>query len=275
MIKVQGVFLQKSKIKILSNINISLTPGKMTIIIGPNGAGKSTLLQVMAGISPPSKGTVNLTLNDRDYQLYSGFHHNEIYRYLSWYGDHTPMMFPYSVEEIVMMGRFPYHQGWPRDEDHLCVLNALDELDIKPLRKRSASSLSSGEFQKMMLARTFTLNPQMILLDEPASHLDPGAFLRLVTLLKAKCSRGTTVGLVLHDLSMAVRLADELIIMNRGEVIAHIKDLADLADPAAMESQGNRCAHKQIEITNYIENIFQIKVYWSKQNGRPMMWICE
>lgn len=298
MMEVKGVFVERAHSRVLEDINISLLPGTITAIVGPNGAGKSTLLRVMAGILPPTQGEVTLSLGDGGLALYGpsfsqglksplgifkgrgkrllsslrGGHHRShtygsLYRYLSWYGDQSPVTFNYSVEDLVMMGRFPYHQGWPQEEDKERVSHALNEMGISSLRTRSAPSLSSGELQKTMLARTLAQDPKVLLLDEPASHLDHAAVFSLAKTLRGKSIQGTTIALVLHDLSLAMRLADELVMMDHGKVSAHVRDLK------ALESQEDSRREKEREVSEHLKRIFKVQVVWLQHGSRSVPWM--
>ena len=165
---------------ILDEITLSLRPSTITVMIGPNGAGKSTLLRVMAGLIRPKTGSVILHHGDHQFHLYGDLPHADAHREqncdraphqtlplrprffrrfsmmnflketrdpkvsktVSWYGDSSPIVFPYSVEDLVMMGRFAHHQGWPKAHDRACVQEALGELGIEDLRHRLAPTLS-------------------------------------------------------------------------------------------------------------------------------------
>ncbi len=210
---------------ILKNINLSLAPGRITVFMGPNGAGKSTLLKTLGGLIYPDEGRVELFDQGQSYEISPKKSHSQELRQLigqklSWYGDQSPIPFGFSVYDVVMMGRFPHHRGWPTPQDSAVVEENIDLFGLASLTNRSVLTLSSGELQKTMLARVFANQPHAVLLDEPTSHLDPSAVLYVERLIKKKAQAGSSIAVVLHDLSLAFRWADHMVVMDHGQITA-------------------------------------------------------
>lgn len=284
MMVVHDLSVTQNNRLILSQVNIKLTPGTITVIVGPNGAGKSTLLKVMAGLINSNSGEVSITYLGQSSRFYSqsedksfvqntilrkmtrprGRHNPDIYRLVSWYGDHSSLAFPYTIEHVVMMGRFPHHRGWPTKEDFDWVRSTLVELDLTAIKDRAVNTLSSGELQKTMLARAFANRPQVLLLDEPTSHLDPSSSLKLFQLLQKKRDHGAAVCLVLHNLEAALRVADKLVLMENGRVVmdAHVPKSTGSTD-------------QRYEIQKYLERVFQIKICWIQDKDNVYMILSD
>lgn len=172
---------------ILKDIDISIPNGKITAVIGPNGAGKSTLVKVLAGLLPTKKKVV----------FYNGigiheFPKNELAKRRAFLSQKPNNAFSFSVEEIVMMGRYPYFNARPRKIDFKKVAEAIAFTSIEHLRKRNSDTLSGGELQRVHFARVLTqclddsmdMRDKLIILDEPANNLDPKYQYELLTLIQ-------------------------------------------------------------------------------------------
>jgi len=203
--------------KVLSNINFVAEAGMVTGIIGPNGSGKSTLLRIMGNILKPNMGKVYL--DDRDI---AGFSTKEFAKAVATVGQQDMVYFPYTVWEIVSMGRAPYLKYISNEtkEDKMIIEEALNTTGVASLMDRSIMELSSGERQRVFIARALAQTPKILMLDEPTSHLDINFQLEICTLAKNLAKKGMTVVLVLHDLNLAARFCDQVAILSKGEIIA-------------------------------------------------------
>lgn len=152
-----------------SNISFTLEPGKIMAILGPNGAGKTTLLKCITGLQDWRVGE---TLID-DVPL-AKVSQKELWKKIGYVPQAHKMVFGFSIEDLVVMGRAPYigSLSKPRKEDYEKAHEALNEVGIVHLAKKSCNEVSGGELQLALIARTLVSNPEVLILDEPESHLD-------------------------------------------------------------------------------------------------------
>jgi len=202
---------------LLENIAFTLEPGRVMALAGPNGAGKSTLLQLIAGDFPHSGGT--LTFGDRPLQDWSA---QERARNLAFLPQMSLLNFPYTVEEVVSLGRIPHSSG--SSADSRIVEQALSMTDTIPLRHRLYTQLSGGEKQRVQLARIFaqidsetSLQGRLLLLDEPTSALDMAHQQQVLHAVRILAARGCAVVLVIHDLNLAASVADQILVLDAGQ----------------------------------------------------------
>jgi iron complex transport system ATP-binding protein len=199
----------------LDGVDVASTPG-WTAIVGPNGAGKSTLLRVLAGLQSADAGSVEL--GQRGLHTWSA---RARAAQIAWLAQQTDVGGELTVREIVQLGRLP-HLGLftaPGREDDAIVERAMNETECVAWQDRRLHELSGGERQRVLLARALAVQAQILLLDEPTTHLDPPHQVALVRLLQRQARSGTVVVSVLHDLSLALS-ADRLIVMERGRIRA-------------------------------------------------------
>jgi iron complex transport system ATP-binding protein len=201
----------------VADVTLSIAAGRMTALLGPNGAGKSTLFQLLLGTLRPREGTV--TFEGRPLHLWSR-------RDLAIevgavpQGEAEPL---FSVREIVAMGRYPRLGPWQREhaEDVVAIDAAMERCDVKPFAQRWISTLSGGERQRVRLARALAQEPSVLALDEPTTFLDIRHEMTTFELLRRLRDEGVGILLVTHNLNLAARYADELVLMDRGRVVAH------------------------------------------------------
>ena len=202
---------------VLHGVSFALLPGRWTAIVGPNGAGKSTLLRVLAGLLPATAGEVRLL--QRPLQHWTPA---ERAQRLAWLSQHGEIPSELPVRDVVQLGRLPHLGlfGSPARSDHAIVDAAMRDTECEAWQQRRMSALSGGERQRVLLARALAVRAQVLLLDEPTTHLDPPHQVALVRLLQRLARRdGLAVASVLHDLSLALQ-ADELVVMAAGRVRA-------------------------------------------------------
>jgi iron complex transport system ATP-binding protein len=200
---------------VLRNISLEIEKGEFVAIIGPNGAGKSTLLKCMSGEIHPYDGETHL-------------HGLPVHRYgeralararavsSPVHGD----LPSFTVREQLMQRRFPYLSFFdqPSADDLAAVEHALDLTDTSRLADRLISTLSTGEFQLASIAAALTQNRDILLLDEPTSHLDPSHAQTIASLLSSLHEEGLTIITVLHELNMALSLATRIIALKEGSI---------------------------------------------------------
>jgi len=198
----------------LREVSARLAPGKVTGIVGPNGAGKTSLLRVALGLLPH---TGKVTVQDRALEDWSREALARTIAYLPQGGD---AHWPVPARDLVTLGRLPH-----RDRDARAVADALARADAEAFAERRIDELSAGERARVLLARALATEAPVLLADEPAAFLDPAHQLRLMDLLRGEAARGTTVAVTLHDLALASRHCDEVLVLHEGRVAA--TDLSD------------------------------------------------
>lgn len=219
MLIVDNVNYQHKSFKILENISFDSDAGKMIAIVGPNGAGKSSLLSYIANEIDPKKNTIQL----KNIAL-KNWKKEDLPQHKAKFSQHQPADIPLTVEEVVLMGRYPYFSNTPQQKDKNSVDFWLNKTDINHLKNRDYQHLSGGEKQRVHLARVFTQldnnHPQkLILLDEPLNNLDISHQFNLLEILKEFTAKGDLVILVMHDLNLASQFADEVILMDKGKIV--------------------------------------------------------
>ena len=202
---------------VLHDFSITLTPGEVVALVGPNGSGKTTALRVLTRILTPLTGT--LTLDGRPVSAYPPA---EFARKVAYAPQVSLPEMGFRVYELVLMGRYPHQKGfWSiTDTDRQAAREAMESLEIWHLRERLISQLSSGERQRVNLARALTQSARYLLLDEPTAHLDLRHQVRLLARLRHWCdARQMAMLVVLHDLNLASEYADRLILLSEGSIV--------------------------------------------------------
>jgi iron complex transport system ATP-binding protein len=197
----------------LRDVTIALRPG-WTAIVGPNGAGKSTLLRALAGLQAPDAGDV--LLDERPLRTWN---ERARARRIAWLGQQGDTTGELTVREVVRLGRLP-HLGLyagPGRADEVAVDVAMRETQCDAWQGRRLHELSGGERQRVLLARALAVGADVLLLDEPTTHLDPPHQVDMVRLLRRLAGAGVAVVSVLHDLALAL-LAERAIVMEAGRL---------------------------------------------------------
>lgn len=201
---------------VLYEVTGALTAGEVTVILGANGAGKSTLLSCLAGLREPDAGQVLL-----DGKPLHALAPQERARLIGLLPQQADIHWNVNVRTLVALGRLPHRGRWGLGaEDEAAIDAALAAADCAHLVSRKAQRLSGGEQARVLLARVLAGEPRWILADEPFASLDPAHQLDAAACLHAAAREGAGVAVVLHDLTQAARLADRVIVMKEGGVIA-------------------------------------------------------
>lgn len=245
-VNVQGVRFGYDAVEILHGFSLDIAPGRVTAIIGPNACGKSTLLRTCGRLLKPSGGEVHLDGRN----VRTGKHRNLAQRLgLLAQGPTPPAGF--LVEDLVAAGRLP-HQGLLRQwrlEDEVAVDDALQRCDLLDMRYREIGTLSGGQRQRAWFGMVLAQRTPVLLLDEPTTFLDLSAQVHLLDMaLALNREQGSTVVMVLHDLNMAARYADEIIVMRAGDVVmqgppAEVLTVDMLADVFEIDAQVSTDPH--------------------------------
>ena len=203
---------------VLAGVSLALEAGTTTAIVGPNGAGKTTLLRVAGGLLTPGRGRVLLEGHDL-----AEVPRRAAARRLAAVAAEEEAVFPFAVRETVMLGRHPWRGAFrpPTADEEALVDDALRRAGLTHLAHRPVTALSSGERQRVSIARCLVQDAGVCLLDEPTSHLDLGQRTRMLALFRREArEHGRTVLAVLHDLNLASVFADRIVLLVCGTVFA-------------------------------------------------------
>jgi iron complex transport system ATP-binding protein len=202
---------------VLRNVDFRIAEGETVGLLGPNGSGKTTLMRVLAGALDPEAGSVRLLGRD-----IASLDARELAREVAFLPQLLHVPFSFTAEEMVEMGRFPHTGRFAGlgDADREVVEEAMGLVDVIHLRGRLVTELSGGERQRVFLAQALAQQPKLLLLDEPATHLDVQHQVELFELLGAVNRRGVTVFAILHDLNLAAQYLDRLAYLKSGEIVA-------------------------------------------------------
>lgn len=202
---------------LINAVSFAIEPGDRLAIVGPNGAGKTTLLRCLYRAVKPSAGRV--LLNGLDLTTVAP---REIAQRIAVVVQETPAAFPFTVEDIVMMGRIPWRRGLLANtpKDRAKAHHAMEHLNLKGMEKRAFATLSGGEKQRVLVARALAQEPQLLILDEPSNHLDIRNQLEILDLL---AGLGITIITTLHDINLATGFATKAAILHQGCMIAYGK----------------------------------------------------
>ncbi len=203
--------------RVVNRVSLSFRPGRHYLLAGPNGAGKSTLMDLLAGLKKPAAGEIKIFGHDRGGKPPGG-----LAKILALAPQEFTLHFPFTVKEVVAMGRRPYLDRWGRlkAEDEAAVAEALKNLRLEDLAARLVTALSGGERRRVVVARTLAQATPIVLLDEPGAGLDVGRALELLALARRLAEGGKLVVTVSHDLSLAARFAHEIVFLRDGKVLA-------------------------------------------------------
>lgn len=216
----EGVSLRVADFDLLRDVSVAVTAGQVTAVAGPNGAGKSSFLRALTGDVTVTAGAVSL--NGR---ALAEWPMPQRARLLSVLPQNTILDFPFTAREVVALGRIPHHSGAARDED--IISEALAAVDALYLERRYYTHMSGGEKQRVQLARVLAqiwepseLGDRFLIMDEPTSALDLRHQRLYLDIVTRFAQSGVGVLMVLHDLNLAGRCADNLVVLDKGRVAA-------------------------------------------------------
>ena len=219
MLKITDISLRMGHRQILQAVSLHARPGGVTVLAGPNGAGKSSLFKLIAGERKASAGSIELhgkPLHD--------YRPRELARLRAVLPQHTSLHFAYPVAEIVAMGRLPYRE--PAARSRKIALEALELTGAAQFAHTGYLRLSGGEQQRVQLARVLAQiwepagAPRLLLLDEPTASQDLAHQYEVLSIARRFASRETAVVAILHDLNLAAQVADQLVFLKAGQVVA-------------------------------------------------------
>lgn len=210
-----SVTVTLSRKDIVKQVSVQVADGQFVGLLGPNGSGKTTLLKSIYRVLKPSAGIV--TLDGTDIREMS---YRESSKRMGVVSQFTNMSFDFTVEEIVLMGRAPHKKAFSQDteEDYLIAEEALRKVDMLDFRDRMFMTLSGGEKQRILLARTLAQQVDILILDEPTNHLDIKYQIQIMDVVK---SLGKGVLSALHDLNLTLMYCSYVYVLKNGRIAAH------------------------------------------------------
>lgn len=204
-----------SKTDVLRGISLQIPEGKVTALLGPNGSGKSTLFKVLIKALNPYEGDVHVNgENLKDISV------DALSKIIAWVPQEEDSLFPYTVLDYVLLGRTP-HLGFfnmPSTKDEEIARNVLTQLNLSNVAHRKVPTLSGGEKKLVSIARALVQESDTLILDEPTAHLDIGNKMKVLNIIRGMANLGKTVIFSTHDPNEVFLVADNVAIMNNGEI---------------------------------------------------------
>lgn len=206
-----------NSIKALDNVSLEVSGREILGLIGPNGSGKTTLLKCINKKLSPKVGTV-LIDNENVFKM----SRKELAKNIGVVPQISSISFPFTVFDIVLMGRYSRMKGNTETEEDISVVkHCLEITGIEHLSSRFITEISGGEYQKVIIARALAQQPKVLLLDEPTSHLDINHQIEILDLVSALCrEKNLAVIMALHDLNLAARYSNKIMMLKKGKIFA-------------------------------------------------------
>lgn len=218
ILEISSLIVGYNKKTVIDDLSFKISSGTFYGIIGPNGAGKSTLFRAASGVLKPWKGSVKLKGKD----IYH-ISRRELASLVAAVPQFQETFFPFRVKEFVQMGRYPKRGrfGMFQNSDHQVIEEALMSMGLESLIDKRIDKLSGGELQRVHISQALAQEPEILMLDEPTSHLDIGHQTNVLNLIKKRClSTGIPVLMIAHDLNLAAAYCDRLLLIENGRVFA-------------------------------------------------------
>lgn len=223
---------------VLKGLSFAVEKGTFFVILGPNGSGKTTLLKTVSGIGRIDTGTVSIRG-----QSITAYRRKELARTVAFVPQMVSLDLPYTVAEVVMMGRAPYlgALGVEGETDRVIAGEAMAFTGVARLSERKFNELSGGERQRVMIAKAICQKPEVILLDEPTASLDLSYQVKIMDLMEQlKTQQGTTVIMVSHDINLAAMYGDRLLLLKSGDIVGMGSPAEVLTRPLLERTYGCR-----------------------------------
>lgn len=245
MIAATDIHVRLGDRQVLAGVSASFAAGSITAIVGPNGAGKTTLLRHLAGLDTPSAGQVEL----RGQPLASLGPAIRAWS-IAYLPQAASAYWPLRARDLVALGRLPHGADLSRPlkaQDAQAIQHALERVDGVALADRPIDTMSQGERARMMMARALATEAAVFLADEPVASLDPAYALESMTILRAEAARGACVIVVLHDLGLAARFADRIVVLASNKVAADGPPFVALAAGVIESAYGVTFRHLTVD----------------------------
>lgn len=244
-LSVRGLVSRRDHAVVLNGIDLAFESGQVTAIVGPNGAGKTTLLRHLAGLDAPAAGRVEVR-GEPLASLAPVLRASSI----AYLPQAASAYWPLRARDLVALGRLPHGANLSRPlrtEDAEAIQRALERVDGVGLADRPIDTMSQGERARMMLARALATEAAVFLADEPVASLDPAYALETMGILRAEAARGACVIVVLHDLGLAARFADRIVVLADHKVAADGPPAVALAGGVIEAAYGVTFRHVTID----------------------------
>ena len=217
LLRAEGLSVSLDGMAVLSDVSFSVAKGEVVGLVGPNGAGKTTILKILTGALKPQAGQVEILGKSL-----RGFSVQALGRQLGYLPQEAEVHWPLAVERIVALGRVPHLMPWEdlKSLDEKIIEDAMRATDTFHLKGRRIDHLAGGEKALVMIARLLAGEPKILLTDEPVQGLDPAHALQVMELLRHVVEGGCGVLVVLHDLALAARFCDRVLLLSQGKITA-------------------------------------------------------
>ena len=214
---VSGADVARGGAVVLRAVELSVAPGEVVGLLGPNGAGKTSLLRTLARLESPARGRIAL-----EGRPLESFGRAELARLVALLPQPPEAAWPITVENLVGLGRLPFRSafGGASGADLAAIEDAIAACDLDTLRSRPVTTLSAGEASRAFLARALAGGPRLLLADEPTANLDPAHQIAAMMVLRGVAEQGGSVVMAQHDLPLAARYCDRLILLGGGRIVA-------------------------------------------------------
>jgi iron complex transport system ATP-binding protein len=256
----QGLSVRLAGRMVLRDISLALSPGHLVALVGPNGAGKTTLLRALAGLVP-SEGVIQVGDS-----VLTALALRERARRFAYLPQGHIVHWPLPARDVVALGRYPHGATDPArltPKDAEAVRRAMQAADVTDLADRPVTELSGGERSRVALARVFAVEAPVLLADEPTSSLDPRHQLDVMETLRVAADSGTLVIVVTHDLGLAARFADSVLVLSDGQLVSQ---------GTAGEALSDRVMAEVFRVSSFRAEYRQqaVIVPWDKNSERPI-----
>ena len=217
LLRAEGLSVSLDDMAVLSDVSFSVAKGEVVGLVGPNGAGKTTILKILTGALKPQAGQVEIL--GKSLRRFSA---QALARQLGYLPQEAEVHWPLAVERIVALGRVPHLMPWEdlKSSDEKIIEDAMRATDAFHLKGRRIDHLAGGEKALVMIARLLAGEPKILLADEPVQGLDPAHALQVMELLRDVVEGGRGVLVVLHDLALASRFCDRVLLLHHGKIAA-------------------------------------------------------
>lgn len=216
MLQINNLKYSVNNTVVINNINMEIKKADFVVLIGPNGAGKTTLLELVTKMLNKSSGEIKI--NNKNIEQYK---RKELAKLISYVPQTTNSDNFFTVEQVVLMGRIPYLDTFEQysKSDYDLTKKAMEKTNIYHLKDRNINTLSGGELQKVFIARAINQEAEILILDEPVNNLDIKQQIETMEILKNLNDSGITIICVLHDINIAYKYANKVILISRGEIV--------------------------------------------------------
>lgn len=214
-LEVKGLEFGYDSVPVLENVDLKVESGEILGVIGPNASGKTTLLKCIDGILNPQVGTVLIDGSEA-----SKLSNEEMAKRFGYVPQADRESFPTTVFNTVLMGRKPHGSWKPSDSDLEVVSRIIEEFGLDDIAMRDIGEISGGQRQKVLIARALAQEPEVLLLDEPTSSLDLRHQLEVLNIVKEETGGGISTAMAMHDLNLASRYCDKIVMLNGGKIFA-------------------------------------------------------